>query len=268
VQASDGWLGFCTVTRPTYGIPAFAAACLAAATLAACGGGSSTPEPVAQLSSESDVAQVGSHAISKAMLNEWMTVYLGSDYYEVTKRQVPADLVSEPVNYPACVRKLERTPAVASAGKARPSAEQLKYKCEVLYKAIKEQTLTFLVGAYWDLNFAAKHHLSVSAAAVQKVIEHVETREYPKPGQFEASLKTRRRTLAQERFLAEIDLLQAVLKGELESKSQQYAKLQSEAHSAISDAVCRPEYVVTHCKEPAAIYTGPSLATLVEEIAK
>jgi hypothetical protein len=256
-------LGFCTVPRP---LPLIAtlAACLAAVTLAACGGSASTPEPVAQLPSASDVAQVGSHLITKAMLNEWLTVDLGSDYYEATKKQVPADLVAEPVNYPACVRALEKT----GAAKSHPTVEQLKYKCEVIYKAIKEQTLTFLVGAYWDLDFGAKHGFTVSSAAVQQSIEQVKAREYPKPGQFEASLKTRRRTLAQERFLAEVDLLQRKLKPVVDSKSKRYAQLRSDAHSAVADAICRPEYVVEHCKEPAAIYAGPSVSTLVREIAQ
>jgi hypothetical protein len=262
--ASCGSARFYTVSRPAQLIAAIAAACLVMVALAACGGSGSTPEPLAKLPSESDVAQVGSHVITKAMLNEWMTVDLGSDYYEVTKKQAPADLVSEPVNYSACVRALEKK----AVGKSQPTTEQLRLKCEVLYKAIKEQTLTFLVGAYWDLNFGAKHGLAAGAGEVAKAIEQVKAREYPKPGQFVASLKARRRTLAQEQFLAEIDLLQRQLKRIVESHNKKYAQLQSEAHSSIADATCRPEYVVAHCKEPAATYTGPSPAELVKEIAK
>jgi hypothetical protein len=240
------------------------AACAVALGLAACGGsGGSAAEAPAQLPSPNAVAQVGSQVITKALLNEWMAVDIGSDYYEVTKRQVPAGLVSEPVDYASCTRALG-----AIAATSRLSATVQHSKCEALYQAIKEQTLTFLVGAYWDLKFAGEHGASVSDAEVQQAIQQVTAKEYPKPGEFQRSLKARRRTIAQERFLARIDLLSRALRAKVASKSSQYAKVQSEARAANDDAICRAEYIVVHCKEQGSLYTGPSPATLVRELAQ
>jgi hypothetical protein len=255
------------MTRSIHGMPIIVAAFLAATVLAACGGGGDAAESVARFPSENDVAQVGSHLITRAMLNEWMTADIGSDYYEVAKRRVPAGLVSEPVSYPTCTAVLKGIES-ARKNEPQPSAEGLRAKCEVLYDAIKEQTLTFLVGAYWDIAFAAEHGLSVANGEVQRTVEQVKAKDYPKPGQFEASLRLRRRTLSQERFLAEVDILQSKLKPRISSKNKEYAKLQSEARSLTDDAICRAEYVVTHCKEPANIYTGPSPTALVHELAQ
>lgn len=252
------------MTRPHRAIPALIALCLA---IAACGGGGSTvasSEDTAQLPSENDVAQVGRHVITRSLLNTWMTVDLATDYYEATKRQVPAGLVSEPANYPACARALEGV-AAKSKTQPLPSAASLKSKCEVLYQAIKQQTLTFLVGSYWNINFDTSHGVNVSDAEVARKLAAVRAKEYPKPGQFEESLRLRRRDMAEEQFIAKIDLLQAALKSRLSNKAE--PELEAQLGSANDDAICRAEYVVKHCKESGAVYTGPSPATLAQEIA-
>jgi hypothetical protein len=256
--------------RPTRAIASFTAASLAAVALAACGssGGSGSsggpPEPPAKLPSANAVVQIGGHVITRAALNEWMTVDIGTDYYELIKRQVPAQLVSEPVNYTTCTHALKRAEAAAGGGASPQTAAQLHSKCEALYRAIKEQTLAFLVNAYWSLDFGASHGIDVTDAEAERTIAQAKATEYPKPGAFEASLKARRRTAAQELFLAKADLIER----ELERRVASDATLKSDVGASAKDAVCRAEYVVAHCKEQASLYTGPPIATLLREVAQ
>jgi hypothetical protein len=206
--------------------------------------------------------------ITTPMLNQWMMIEIGADYYSASKRQVPERLVSEPPNYPACVSALE-----AIRGKGEPvrrsTVAQLRSKCEQLYQAIKIQTLAFLVTSYWTIDFDANHGVKVTDEEVAQKLERVKAEQYPKPGQFQESLDARRRTLGQEVFLAKIDLLQEKLKQRIQSGNGKYARLASEASISADSAVCPTGYVVPHCKQfKGHVSSGRSPSVLLQEIAR
>jgi hypothetical protein len=268
-RLADSRLGCSIVSMPLRFIPGLLAAALAVATLSACGSSSSSSDGITALASADTVAQVGSYPITEQLLNEWMTVDLGTDYYEIAKRRVPAQLVSEPPNYPACVAALNAPLRGKGAAKPQPTAEQLNSKCEQLYQAIKAETLTFLVGSYWNINFDAAHGVSVTNAEVQRSLEQVRAKKYPKPAQFQESLYARRRSLAQELFVAKISLLQQKLLQKLQSKEARYANLYKEVRRAVDSATCRAEDVVQHCRQfNGHVYSHRLLTALLHEITR
>jgi hypothetical protein len=249
------------------------AGCLAIAALTGCGGGNSgasgtsSAQVPAKLASTETVAQIGSHAITHTLLGQWMTADIGSDYYEIAKQRVPAGLVSEPADDGACVAALKRLASGGTTASATGGAK-LTGTCAELYRAIRAQTLTFLVGAYWLADFDAAHGIAVSEAQVQHSIEQVKAKEYPAPGQFQRSLDARDRTLSQELFLARVDLLEAGLQRALASKAKPYTELSKQVGEASSSATCRAEYVVVHCREFTGHgYSGPAPASLLRTVA-
>jgi hypothetical protein len=253
--------------------------CLAAVTLGACGGSVASSsnvtqtekaDPSAALSGDT-VAQVGSLGIAKPMLNQWMTIELAADYYAVSKREAPEALVLEPPNYPACIAAVRRMPATPGKGKraSRLTTAQLRSKCEQLYQAIKAQTLTFLVGADWIINFDAHHGITVSDQEVGQSLKRVQAEQYPRPGQFQTSLNVRRRTLGEETYLAKIALLQRKLQQRIQGGNPKQASVAKEVSSTANIAVCREGYVVVRCKQfKGGGYTGPSPSALLEGIAR
>jgi hypothetical protein len=262
-------------------IAALLAFCLVALALSACGGGgssksTSTDSSTAAIAAafgehpgshygEDTVAKVGALTISRPFLNLWMTIELGEDYYSLFKREAPDGLVADPPNLPACVAALQRLGATPAKGKVHLSTPQRRSKCEQLTQAIKAQALTFLVASDWLINFDAAHGVNATDAELGHAMKELETIRYPKPGQFEASLRVRRRDLGEEMYLAKIDILQRNLQQRIE-KEGNGSKLSKEASSAANTAICRPGYVVTHCKEfRSPAYTGPAPGALLKE---
>ena len=216
--------------------------CFAVTVLAGCGGSNGSSETV---------AQVGGYAVTKAMLNQWMTEKVGNDFYEVATHEAPPRLVSEPANYPACIASLKAITPIPGKGRPQPqpTVAQLTQKCEELYRGIKEQALTFLVSSLWTTNFDAAHGMNVSEAEVRHRLKRRTVEQYPKQGEFQQLLKSRRRTLSEELFILKMDMLQEKLeKRYLDHGKQSTATLIREAESPAYAASCDAGYIVEHCK--------------------
>jgi len=223
----------------------------------------------ASLANTETLAQVGGKKITRTLLNEWMTVDIGSHYYEIAKHREPSRLVSEPPNYPRCVAGLNALASIQGKARVRKNTVKLTGTCEQLYQAIKAETLAFLVGSYWILNFDATHNINVTDAEVRRSLERVRQMKYRGPGQFAESLRLRDRTLSQELFLARVDLLQKKLKQALQSKDARYPALSKEVSESTYSAICRAEDVVAHCREfDGHGYSGRSASALLREIAQ
>jgi hypothetical protein len=211
--------------------------CLAALAPAACGGGGAPSAPV---------AQVGSYAITEAMLDQWMKATVAEDYVVATGYEVPPRLVSEPHDYPACLASLKRLVPVAGLGPPQhvPTEAQLRRRCEQLYQTIKYQTLTYLVSAYWTLTFGAAHGIRVTEAEIQHALERIKAEQYPTERQFQQMLALKRRTLSQELFTLRVELLQERFLTRLSPRFERELK------DAANSASCPAEYIVEHCKPP------------------
>ncbi len=254
------------MSRATHTIPLIICVCLAVIGLAACGGGSS----------DGTVAQVGSYAITKTMLNRWMTEKASEDYYDAVGREAPPRLVSEPADYSACVASLKAITPVSSGGKPqpKPTATELTSKCKELYQAVKTQALAFLVSSYWSINLDANHGINVTDEEVQQELKRIRTEQYPTEADFQRLLANRNRTLAQELFIVRMDLLGQKVEKKLKNGNRQLSvAFVRDAKRTAASASCSPGYVVEYCKgykapKTSATSNAHSPAALLEEIAR
>jgi hypothetical protein len=202
-----------------------------------------------------------------------MQVEIAADFYTIATHRVPLRLVAEPPNLPACVSALRAIGPIPGEGRPqpRPTAVQLKRKCEDLYQTIKAQTLSYLVSSYRNIAFAAARGVTVTDEEVQQQLARVKVEQYPKPGEFERYLSNERRSLAQELFMVKISLLQQKLQQGAQGEGiAAVEKLMKDENGTSEGANCRKGYIVEHCKQfkGQVTYSGPSGAVLLEEIAR
>jgi hypothetical protein len=240
-----------------------AGACLAITVLAGCGG----TDPSA------NVAQVGQHTITRAMINEWMKPTIGEDYYAVATHEAPPGLVAEPANIPACVTALEKIEPIPGEGppQPKPTPTELKSKCQQLYEAIRYQTAEFLIGAYWNTDFDASHGITATSQEVQHQLKRFETQHDPTPSDLQTYLTSQHRTLAQQLFHLKLELLTEKLLQTAKTGGQAaYTKLASEIQASKHPATCTPGYIVEHCNQfkPPSQYPGLPPAVQLQEIAR
>jgi hypothetical protein len=232
--------------------------------LAACGG------------SGDAVAHVGAHAIMKSEVSHWMGTLAGGDYNEVSHgHTVPAGLVSDPANYPRCVRSLQTTAATAktSSGPPTPTSAQLSVKCRQLYEALRQQAAAYVVNAQWVVRVDSEGGATASHAQVMQRLQRVKKAEFDRPGQFERYLASTRRTVADELVVLKLDLLSEKLQAKLGTTNdkQQLINTLTEAGEAWTGKTsCQPGYVVEHCKQYISTPSrpdSPSPAVLMEQVA-
>jgi hypothetical protein len=219
---------------------ACALACLTIHGLAACGAVS--PDSPSEV-----VARVGPQPITKGMINQWMTPIAGEDYYAVTTHPAPSGLVAEPADYPACVTALKKLTPIRGQGKPQPqqTSSDLNTRCHNLYQAIRYQTTTFLVGSYWNMQFASRHGVSVSTQEVQQLLK----RELGTTQERQSYIESHRRTLAEQLFDLKLELLQQHLLNKAKTLGKLgYRKLLNEVQTSHPQATCNAEYIVEHCK--------------------
>jgi hypothetical protein len=255
------------VTRVTLALVATA---LVAASLAACGGGGTMPADA--------VAQVGETAITKASLNHWMSTIIGGDFYEITHKVAPTGMVSEPPDYATCTIALETLPS--SSGKTKPPAVQLKSKCEQLYHALKQQTLSYLISAQVAVGQDRDQGLKVTGREVEQAFKRLQASQFPKEAELQQYLANRHWALSDELFLLKRDLLSSKLRAKIEKKyggATGEQALIKYVHGAttlwIARTTCRSGYVVQGCKQygpaqAAATAAAPSPDALIEELVR
>src|ERR1700722_12684273 len=116
------------------------AACFAAMTLTACGGGTGGRDII---------AHVGTREISKSSLEHLISIEAITDYEEFPNPTIPTSLVPEPPRYTGCVAHLQRIAPTAAAGRPRPTTVQLTRTCQQLRKALQTQALNALISSEW-----------------------------------------------------------------------------------------------------------------------
>lgn len=243
---------------------AVVAAGLVGMCFAACGGGGSSSDVV---------AQVGGTPITKSTVNHWMATLAGGDYHQLSaKNTIPDGLVSEPPNYPRCVANLEAAAARVPGRGLNLTVVQLLTKCRQLYHALRDQAVALLVNDQWLIALARDEGLTATDAEVMQLFKRVKAEEFPTEAALRQYLASRKLSLADELFLLKIDLLeQKILTKAQQGGKQAVAKFTAAAQRWTTKTTCQSGYVVQHCKE----YTGapkptpsqPSASVMIEQIA-
>jgi hypothetical protein len=236
--------------------------CAAGLLIAACGGDSRS-------GTGEVVARIDHHAITRTMLSQWMRERTGQFFYEIAKREAPADLTAEPADYPACVASLRAVAPIPGPRPSRPppNASDLMKKCIAIHRSFKIDALLYLISSYSTLDFAISHGIDTGEAEVQRKLKQIKIEHQQANGRFEGFLASQTRTLSQELFMIRIELLRQKLQDELRTGSP---RLVREITTAATHARCRPGYMVVYCvgyKRPMseAAIDG---SVLLEEIAK
>jgi hypothetical protein len=221
------------------------------------------------------VASVEGRPISHATLRHWMLAMTGGDFYEVSGRQAPLGLVSEPADDASCVADLGTlTKRAGTSGHL--TATQLSSKCRKLHEAIKQQALGFLISSQLKIGEASTRGVGVTDRDVAREFGSLRAERFPTDEALARYLQERRWTVSDERYLVKLNLISAGLQRKLQGQLRQMGraalvKLSAETMKKWSaKTTCRPGYVVRQCKEYRGSVgeVGQSPAVLIEEIVR
>ncbi len=259
-------------------LAAVAVAALLVATMGACGGGSSGTSSASATDSSGSgsgevLARVGSTPITKAQLTHWMGTLAGGDYYELSaKHTVPANLVSDPPNYGACVASLEAAAAAAPVKLAQPTGVQLLTKCRQLYQAIRAQAMALLVEIQWVLGLGSDEGITVSDAEALAFYNKSMAERFPKRAELSRYQADRRTSASDELLLIKKNLVSEKLLAKVKSQgSAGTAGFIRAQASETAKTDCHPGYVVEYCMqfhgEASGSVASPPASVLVEQVA-
>jgi hypothetical protein len=247
------------------------ASCLIVLCLAACGSGKSAPKSVP----DGAVALIGDTPITKPTLNHWMNSIVGGDYYERFGKRAPLGLVSEPANYPKCIRAAS---SLANENNRVFTAAQISLKCHQLYRAIEEQTLSFLISVQWRIDEAAEQGITISDAAIAAYNRQDVAKRYPKPGEFDTFLADHEWALSDQLYQLKRNLLTTKLREKVShrsSKSEETPQSRGlfvnfvlrNIKKRTTTTLCRPSYAVSTCRgyRPSKTQT-PAPILILEEL--
>jgi foldase protein PrsA len=235
-------------------IPALVAVAVAIVGLAACGGGGSS-EIVAR------VAGVGS--VSRASLEHWMPVEAVVLYQEYPKEPVPKGVIPDPPIYTACIAYSKSAPQQPVASGPKPTTAQLKSKCALKYRELKELTLNTLIAWYWTIAAGKALGMSASGAEVRQRFQEVNNRAFPKPGEFARYLKLTGQNVSDMLFRYRVQAFEAKLIDKLTALKTLKGLTSQERRAALvqfnenlppnkqwaARTTCRKGYIVSACKE-------------------
>ncbi len=252
--------------------------------LAACGSGDGDDAPITQASDSRSpdlvVAKVGGMSITKGTLSHWMATNVAGVYLEHVGRRAPKGLVSDPPNYVACVSAIETIGPSKVSGKGEQVRAQLEQKCRQLYEAIKQLALVSLIEGLWNEAEADEQGIDVTADELEQALAKMKAEQYPTKAAFKKFLLDNGRTVSDERYLLQRNLVSTRLEHELRGKLGQKLKSPEAITRALIESYnesvkkwsagteCRPGYVVSVCSRYRTPTTqATSAALLVERIA-
>jgi hypothetical protein len=227
-------------------------------------------------SSDSVTHIAGSSAtISKPMLDHWMRAVVGTDFRVSTGAKGPPGLASEPADYGGCVAASKKVVARTPTGKLKLTDGQIMQKCHELYRAIRNQAMSYLLSAEWTMLEAKELHVSLSDAELHKEFLRWRAATYKTDAKFQAYMKERQLVLSDVLYQLKRNILVTRLLPTFQAQVKRagggervYAKLALERyHNLIAKTSCKAGYVMEDCKEYRAPATPlPSSNVIIEGI--
>jgi foldase protein PrsA len=155
--------------RRTAALGAFFAVC---AVVAGCGSG--VPG--------NSVADMAGNPITTQAFNHWMFVAAKSQASQ--SPGAPVIVPNDPPNFDRCIAQARRQiPSLA-----KTSTKQLRSDCKQLFTSLMTQVMDFLIKGYWYQAEAAREHITVTQAQIQKAINAAKAQQFSTPAQFTAFL--------------------------------------------------------------------------------
>jgi foldase protein PrsA len=153
-------------------IPALGAFFVLAIGVAGCGGG--VPGD--------SVADVAGNPITLQAFNHWMLV--AAKFQSAQNPGVPVIVANDPPQFNQCIASVRKQIPQLKSQKT----SQLRSDCNSLFKSYSGQVMNFLITAYWYQAEAARDHVTVSDAQVQKAFNSAVKAQFPSQAQFQSFL--------------------------------------------------------------------------------
>ncbi len=231
------------------------AACLAAVTLAACGGGQGDA-----------VVRVNGAPISKAQVEHWMSAVAAS---ASTNPGQPKFQTPKPPDYRACIAYLEKYPTFGlTVETTRPAR---KAKCEFEYEKEKLKAVYDLVSFDWVSGEAAELGVKLSATELSKALASFAHQPFPNGESLREYLASQGETSADLSMFVKQELLVAAVHRMLEAQltmRRLTVQQRQRALTSFGEAYvrkwrqrtdCQAGYVEPICRQYRAPRTPPKL---------
>jgi foldase protein PrsA len=174
------------------------------------------------------VADVAGNPISTQAFNHWMYVAAKSQAAQ-SGTGTPVIVPNDPPNFNNCIAQVRKQiPSLA-----KTATKTIRTDCQQLFTSLSSQVMDFLIKAYWYQADAAKLHLSVTSAEVQKDFTTAKTQEFPTASGFNSFLSETGQTLDDIIYRFKINAIVAKLVARHNTKVTQ-AQIQAyyNAHSS------------------------------------
>ncbi len=179
------------MVKYTRRLAALGAFFVAVALIAGCG--SSVPG--------NSVADVDGNPISTQAFNHWMFVAAKSQASQ--DPTAPVIVPSDPPNFDRCVAQVrQQIPSLA-----KTSTKQVRADCKQLFTSLSSQVMDFLIKGYWYQAEAARDHIKVTNAQVQKALDTAKAQQFPTASSFNTFLSQTGQTMADLLFRFRINQL-------------------------------------------------------------
>jgi len=135
------------------------------------------------------VADMSGNPVTLQAFNHWMFVAAKQSQGQSGS---PVIVPNEPPDFKNCIADIRK----GYPQFRKQSAKLLKSECSQLFTSLSSQVMDFLIRAYWYQAYAARKHVSISDAQVQKVFDAEKRRAFQTNAQFQAYLTQTGQTLA------------------------------------------------------------------------
>jgi foldase protein PrsA len=152
------------------------------------------------------VADVAGNPITTQAFNHWMYVAAKGNAAQ-GGAGAPVIVPNDPPDFANCIAQARKEiPQVAKQSNA-----QLKAACQSLFTSLSSQVMDFLIRGYWYQADAAKQHIHISDAQVQKEFNTEKSQQYPTSSAFQTFLKQSGYTLNDLLFRVRLNLIYKAL---------------------------------------------------------
>jgi hypothetical protein len=222
--------------------------------LGGCGGTAGIPRGA--------VAQVQGRAISKAMLDHWVSLEAVARYADRPTEPLPSGLVPDPPLYRHCIDYLRRSRPKLIKGHRPLTEAQLKASCESYDRALRDRALSVVITFQWLIGEAAKRGIRVSGQEVAQRLTRFNEEKYPGRGELQRVEGISDETLADERLRVRINMLSTRLEEQVARSGEGAAGRQRVLTRFFKEfprkwaakTNCRAGYIVPNCRQ----FKGPT----------
>jgi foldase protein PrsA len=147
------------------------------------------------------VAVVAGNPITTQAFNHWMFVAAKSQ--AASNPGSPVIVPTDPPQFNGCVAQVRhQIPSLA-----KTSAKQLRADCKQLFTSLSSTVMDFLIKGYWYQAEAARDHIKVTNAQVEKAFDTAKNQQFPTASQYQNFLSETGQTQADILFRFRINTI-------------------------------------------------------------